>query len=661
MKTLEGKPFPLGAQAVEKGTNFAIFSENATMVELCIFGEKGESRFPMKRTGDVWHLFVCGIGDGTEYGFRVSGVVDEGKGALFNPKKLLLDPYAKLINGTPDAHDEEAQAWFVWNDPRDNARLAPKSVVVGESDFDWSGEKSPRHSWIKSIIYELHVKGFSKLNEQIPEPLRGTYAGLASPASIAHLKRLGITAVELQPVSFSVDEVHLQRMGLTNYWGYSVLGHSALNPGLAWDKEDPINEFKYMVKTLHQAGIEVILDVVYNHTAEGGKDDLMLCQRGIDNQNYYWLTENGEYQNWTGCGNALNLTHPMTCQWAIDSLIYWVKEFHIDGFRFDLATTLGRTPAFNAKAPFFRKLRTIPVLQNVKLIAEPWDIGPHGYQVGRFPAEFAEWNDKYRTAMRDFFLHESGDLDEFSRRLAGSDELYLQHSSAKSINYFASHDGFTLQDLVSYNQKHNQANGEDNRDGDEHNLSNNHGVEGETDNKFVNILRNQTACSMLATLFISNGTPMLLAGDELGHSQKGNNNGYCQDNEITWIDWQNVNEERIEYVSKWIALRKQISLFSRAGHWWTSNDVRWFSAQGHSMTTYDWHDRSTKALQILLQDQWLILVNAKKAMQQFFPPTGKWHIYLGGDIATLMTDAQSVALQLEQMGVCVLQRKSAIY
>ncbi|WGE57603.1 glycogen debranching protein GlgX [Actinobacillus equuli] len=656
MKISVGKPFPLGAQAGKNGTNFAIFSANATAIELCIFDDKGEQRYPMQRSGDIWHLFVYGVGSGTLYGFRVSGDVDEQKGALFNPNKLLLDPYAKRVVGLPDAHDEKALSYFVWNDPQDNAHLAPKSVVVTD-DFDWSGEKRPHYSWAETIIYEAHVKGFSRLNHNIPEPLRGTYAGMAHPASIAHLKRLGVTTIELQPVSYHADEVHLQRLGLTNYWGYSVLAHSAIDPCLAWDQEDPLSEFKYLVKTLHQNGFEVILDVVYNHTVEAGKDGMTLCQRGIDNQSYYWLDEQGEYRNWTGCGNALNLAHPMVCQWAVDSLVYWVEECHIDGFRFDLATTLGRTPSFSNIAPLFEKIKQTPALQQIKLIAEPWDIGPEGYQVGHFPAGFAEWNDKYRTTMRSFFLGESGNLAEFARRLAGSDDLYWQYAPSKSINYFASHDGFTLQDLVSYNKKHNQPNGEQNRDGDEHNYSNNHGVEGDTDNELVNILRDQTACSLLAILFLSNGVPMLRAGDELGHSQKGNNNSYCQDNETTWINWQQANDKRIGYVAKWIDLRKQISLLSHQSHWWTENDVQWFSAYGEIMQVDDWHNDSLKALQILLQEQWLILINAKKDKQQFFLPQGKWHFYLGKETATLIADAQAVTLQLEQMGVCVLQRK----
>lgn len=655
-----GNTSPLGSYFVNGGVNFALFSENATACTLCLFENGKEYRFPMHRTENIWHIFIANAFVGIEYGFRVDGIADKQKGALFNPNKLLLDPYAKLNKGKPDASNVEKQQWFVWNDPRDNALYAPKSVVINDK-FDWSDENRPHYRWAESIIYELHVKGFSKFNPDIPAEIAGTYAGLAHSASIQHLKRLGITAVELQPVSYRVDEVHLQRMGLTNYWGYSTIGHSAIEIDLAADKCNPLTEFKQMVKTLHQNGIEVILDVVYNHTGEGGKNDLMLCQRGIDNQSYYWLTEQGEYHNWTGCGNALNLSHPQVCQWAIDSLKFWVEECHIDGFRFDLATTLGRTPDFSPFANFFERLRSDPVFAQTKFIAEPWDIGFEGYQVGQFPQHFAEWNDKYRTQIRDFFLRESGNLGEFSRRLAGSDDLYQRYSPAKSINYFASHDGFTLQDLVSYSKKHNWANGEENRDGDDHNHSNNHGVEGATDNSFVNILRDQTAKAMLATLFLSNGTPMLLSGDEMGRTQQGNNNSYCQDNKITWLDWQNANQERIEYVANWIKLRKQIPLLSQNSSWWTTNDVQWFSSWGKPMTIGDWHDHSLKALQILIQDQWLVLINAKKATQDFLPPNGKWNLCLGEESITLMSDTQAVAIRMEQMGVCVLQRKQRTF
>ncbi len=658
MKTLKGSPQPLGATITKKGTNFAIWSKNATAITLCLFDENGvESQFSMERTDDVFHLEVERVGEGQRYGFRVSGNTNSQTGAFFNPKKLLLDPYARKIDGKPIARNDKELEPYQWDSVFDNGKFAPKSVVVGINKFDWSDNKRPHYTWAESIIYEAHVKGFSKLNKQIPKPLRGTYAGLAHENSIKYLKKLGITAIELQPVYYMADEVHLQRMGLTNYWGYSVLGHFAVEPHLAVNKSDPITEFKMMVDALHKAGIEVILDVVYNHTVEGGKGDLTLCQRGIDNQSYYWLDGRADYYNWTGCGNALNLSHPNVCQWAIDSLAYWVEEFHIDGFRFDLATTTGRKPEFSHDTAFLQTIRKDKRFANIKFIAEPWDIGFDGYQVGHFPQEFAEWNDKYRLTMRDFFCNESGRLDDFARRLAGSDDLYWQYSPSKSINYFASHDGFCLQDLVSYNHKHNEANGEQNRDGEYHNLSNNHGVEGETDNEFVNLLRNQTACSLLAALFLSNGVPMLRMGDELGHSQQGNNNAYCQDNKMTWINWQNIDQERLRYVKKLIDLRKKIPLLSHQSHWWTENDVEWLSINGYPMQKEEWLDTHSKALQILLQDHWLILINGKKATQKFIPPKGKWHIYTGRTVSTLYVEKDQLYLQLEQMGICVLQRK----
>lgn len=655
-KISAGSSAPLGAQAVKEGVNFALFSENATACTLCIFEQEREIRLPMVRSGDIWHLFVHQLKAGTHYGFRLQGAVDEAKGHLFNPQKLLLDPYARQIVGKPDVSTAEKRAVFVWDNPLDNGAFAPKSVVVKNDAFDWQGVEKPNHSWSESIIYELHVKGFSRLNPAIPKALRGTYAGLAHPASIAHLKRLGVTCVELQPISYKADEVHLQKIGLSNYWGYSVLGHNAVETSLAADPENALDEFKQMVKALHQADIEVILDVVYNHTVEGGKTDMCLSLRGIDNAAYYWLNDEGDYHNWTGCGNALNLSHPRVCQWAIESLEYWATECQIDGFRFDLASTLGRTPDFSVYAPFFDKLRQSERLKSVKLIAEPWDLGHDGYQAGGFPAHFAEWNDQYRSDMRDFFLQESGDLGTFARRLAGSDDRYGYYLPTKSINYFASHDGFNLQDLVSYNQKHNWANGEENRDGDNHNHSNNHGVEGATDNALVNLLRDQTACAMLATLFLSHGVPMLLAGDELGHSQQGNNNSYCQDNEMTWLDWQNADQKRIQWVADWIALRKQIALLGK-NHWWTDNDIEWLNTKGKPMQLNDWHDMQSKAMQILLQDRYLILLNGKKAGQTFLPPQGKWSFELGEKGVTFTSDKRGVNIQMEQMGVCVLLRK----
>ncbi|KMK50750.1 glycogen debranching protein [[Actinobacillus] muris] len=660
MHYLAGRPFPLGSQLTrlngKQGVNFALFSRQATAVELAIFTENGEQRFPMVKTEEIWHIFIEGLAVGCRYGYRVSGETDEQQGNLFNPQKLLVDPYAVQIIGQPDLATPEARQWFLWNDTRDNAHLAPKSVVVDQHRFDWQNEERPFTPWAKTIIYETHVKGFSKQNPDVPAAIAGTFAGMAHPASIAHLKRLGITAVELQPISYHIDEPHLQALGLKNYWGYNVLGHFALDPSLAYDQTNPLDEFKQMVKTLHQAGIEVILDVVFNHTAEAGKDGPMLCQRGIDNQAYYWLNEARDYFNWSGCGNTLNISDLAVLRWVIDCLRYWVETCHIDGFRFDLGATLGRTPTFSEHSAFFTALASHSALAHVKWIAEPWDIGWHGYQLGAFPKPFAEWNDRYRDEMKRFFLTSHGDLGQFVRRFAGSDDLFAHNRRpASSINYITAHDGFTLQDLVSYNEKHNWANGEDNRDGHYNNISYNHGVEGETDDPAILAARNASRRGLLATLLLSGGTPMLLGGDEMGNSQQGNNNSYCQDNEITWLNWQNADQDLVEYVAKLIHIRKQIPLLSDDNQWWGADKVQWLRPDGEPIQFNDWHDHSTKAIQILMEDQWLILINAKTAPQRFLLPKGEWDTQLGIENTALMTD--TLAVTLDTLGVCVLQRK----
>ncbi|MDH2998472.1 glycogen debranching enzyme [Pasteurellaceae bacterium LFhippo2] len=658
MQYLSGRPFPLGSQITEfnnqKGVNFALFSRNATAVELCLFSENGEeTRLPMTKTDEIWHIFVVGLVAGSKYGYRTTGPISEKICKLFNPNKLLIDPYSKAIEGMPDLSNKEKEAWFYWDDLRDNAHLAPKSIVV-DHYFDWERDTNPYIPWPETIIYEAHVKGFSKLNAEIPENIAGTFAGIAHSASIKHLKRLGITTLELLPVTYHIDEAHLQRQGLCNYWGYNVLGHFAVDPKLAANKQDPLAEFKQMVKALHKEGIEIIMDVVFNHTAEAGKDGPTLSQRGIDNRAYYWL-ENEEYANWTGCGNALNLSNIATLRWVIDCLCYWVKECHIDGFRFDLAAVLGRTPTFSEKSAFFTAVASNSTLANVKLIAEPWDIGPNGYQLGAFPKPFAEWNDRYRDDMRRFFLQESGDLATFVRRFAGSDDIFAHNRlPASSINFITAHDGFTLQDLVSYNEKHNWANGEENRDGHSDNISNNHGIEGKTEDSVTLANRNTSRKALLAILLLSGGTPMLLAGDELGHSQQGNNNSYCQDNEITWINWQKADQSLIDYTAQLIHIRKQISLLSRYNQWWTSDKVQWLKANSEHLQFDDWHNHSTKAIQILLEDHWLVLINAKQETQEFLLPNGKWSFLLGIENTALMTDTQAVTLS--NIGVCVLQR-----
>ncbi|WP_373766489.1 glycogen debranching protein GlgX [Glaesserella sp.] len=660
MEYLAGRPFPLGSRVSvingKSGVNFALFSRRARSVELSIFTDHGETRFPMVKTDEIWHIFLVGLTAGAVYGFRVDGEVNEELGDLFNPQKLLVDPYANALVGSPDLSSDEADKWFHWNDPRDNAHLAPKSIVVDRAAFDWEGDYKPFTSWAETIIYETHVKGFSKINPKVPKEIAGTFAGMAHPESIAHLKRLGITAVELLPITYHIDEPHLQKIGLCNYWGYNVLGNFAVDPKLAYNKDDPLNEFKHLVKTLHKEGIEVIMDVVFNHTAEGGKDGPMLSQRGIDNEAYYWLTDNSEYLNWTGCGNTLNVSSDVAVlRWVIDCLCYWVKECHVDGFRFDLGAVLGRTPTFSEHSAFFTAIYSNSTLSHVKMIAEPWDVGWGGYQLGSFPKPFAEWNDRYRDDIRRFFLKESGNLAAFARRFAASDDIFARNRlPSNGINFITAHDGFTLQDLVSYNEKHNWANGENNRDGHSDNISNNYGIEGETSNSTILAKRDATRRALLATLLLSGGTPMLLSGDELGNSQQGNNNCYCQDNEMTWLDWINADQDLIDYTAKLISIRKQIPLLSQYDKWWAGNSVQWLRTDGQHIQFNDWHDHSIKAIQILLENKWLILVNAKQTAQRFLLPKGNWQILLGTEKATLMTD--TLAVTLKNIEVCVLQR-----
>lgn len=658
MQIHNGIPHPLGNHPLclhgRNGVNFALFSAHASGVELCLFCKKTgkEQRLPMARSGEIWHLFVENIEVGTKYGYRVAGD-NRQTGARFNPNKLLLDPYATYIHGTPDLSSAEQKMWFAWHDERDNALLAPKSVVTSPSHFDWQDDQRLFTPWQQTVIYETHVKGFSQLRADIPSELRGTFAGMAHPNSIAYFKRLGITAIELLPVSYHIDEPHLQRLNLTNYWGYNVLGHFALDPTLAANKQDPLTEFKQLVKTLHQAGIEVILDVVFNHTAEGDLEGPLLCQRGIDNQSYYLLDEQGNNHNWTGCGNTLNLANPSVLRWVIDCLCYWVTECHIDGFRFDLGAILGRTPDFAEKAAFFTAIQSHSMLNSVKLIAEPWDIGPNGYRLGQFPTPFAEWNDQFRDEMRRFFLSETKHLGRFAQRFAGSDDIFHQRKPWASLNFITAHDGFTLADLVSYNHKHNHANGEQNRDGHAHNLSHNFSVEGATSDPIIRKKRNDAQRALLAMLLLSHGTPMLLAGDEFGNSQQGNNNSYCQNNPIGWLNWADADESLIDYTAKLIRLRRQLPLLYGNHHWWQPEQVAWLTQQGKPMTEPDWQT-SQATLQILLENQWLILINATQKTQQFLLPNGNWQLYLGEENPALMRDAQVVTFK--DLGVCVLQK-----
>ena len=627
-----GKPSPMGySQTLENGlkiSNFALFSSAADAVELCLFRDGKESRFAMSRTDDIWHVAIEGVELNDEYAFRITG---KNNRTLANPQKLMLDPYAKAVSHKPDLSSPESRSIFVLNDERDNAAVAPKGHIIDEH-FDWSGDCKPSIPWAQTIVYELNVKGFSQLNSRIPENIRGTYAALAHPENIAYFKSLGITSLELLPVNFFIDEPHLQEKGLRNYWGYNPLAMFALEPSYAADQKQPLNEFKSMVKTLHQAGIEVILDVVFNHTAESEKTFPTFCQRGIDDKTYYWQSEHGDYLNWTGCGNMLNLANDVTRKWVLDCLRYWVTECHVDGFRFDLATVLGReTPDFNPNAKLFAEMEQDEVLQKIKLIAEPWDIGHYGYQVGYFPAYFSQWNDRFRDDMCRFWLWQSGEVGAFAERFAGSSDIFNREGRLPhgSLNFITAHDGFTLRDLVSYNHKHNEANGEENRDGRNENYSYNHGVEGsqlDLDDEWQSAVENNRVLSekgLLGSLLLANGVPMLLAGDEFGNTQYGNNNAYCQDNEITWLKWDDFNQTLFDFTKQTIALRKKIQSLQQ-DTWWSDENVAWLNCGGSPMTLDDWHNRESKALQVMLDGRYLFLINAKTEPQSFYLPKGKW-------------------------------------
>ena len=627
-----GKPSPMGySQTLENGlkiSNFALFSSAADAIELCLFRDGKESRFAMSRTGDIWHVAIEGVELNDEYAFRITGKNDR---TLANPQKLMLDPYAKAVTHKPDLSSPEARSIFLLNDERDNASVAPKGRIVDER-FDWSGDCKPSIPWAQTIVYELNVKGFSQLNSRIPENIRGTYAALAHPKNIAYFKSLGITSLELLPVNFFIDEPHLQEKGLRNYWGYNPLAMFALEPSYAAAQKQPLNEFKSMVKALHQAGIEVILDVVFNHTAESEKTFPTFCQRGIDDKTYYWQNEHGDYINWTGCGNMLNLANDVTRKWVLDCLRYWVTECHVDGFRFDLATVLGReTPDFNPNAQLFAEMEQDDVLQQIKLIAEPWDIGHYGYQVGYFPAYFSQWNDRFRDDMCRFWLWQSGEVGAFAERFAGSSDIFNREGRLPhgSLNFITAHDGFTLRDLVSYNHKHNEANGEENRDGRNENYSYNHGVEGsqlDLADEWQSAVENNRVLSekgLLGSLLLANGVPMLLAGDEFGNSQYGNNNAYCQDNEITWLKWDDFNQTLFDFTKQTIALRKKIQSLQQDA-WWSDENVAWLNCGGSPMTLDDWHNRERKALQVMLDGRYLFLINAKTEAQSFYLPNGRW-------------------------------------
>jgi glycogen operon protein len=626
MKVWPGKAYPLGAAWDGSGTNFALFSENATGVELCLFNGLEETRIALPEVSDFsWHGYLPGIGLGQRYGFRVHGPYEPHAGHRFNPAKLLLDPYAKAIEGSVQWSDAlygyqigHADA-DLSRDERNSASFLPKCVVVDPS-FDWGGDRQLNIPWDETIIYEVSVKGFTARHPEVPEHLRGTYGGLASPAVIDYLCSLGVTAVELMPIHQRISERHLVERGLSNYWGYNSIGYFAPDVRFA-SKPEPgqhVTEFKAMVKTLHQAGIEVILDVVYNHTAEGNQLGPTLCFRGIDNASYYRLQPDNPryYMDYTGCGNTLNMMHPRTLQLIMDSLRYWVLEMHVDGFRFDLAAALARElHEVDRLGAFFDVIHQDPVISQVKLIAEPWDLGEGGYQVGNFPPGWAEWNGKYRDSVRDYWRGANQTLGEFAYRLTGSSDLYEASGRRPfaSINFITAHDGFTLHDLVSYNEKHNEANGENNQDGESHNRSWNCGIEGPTDDRKIKGLRARQKRNFLATLFLSQGVPMLLGGDEIGRTQKGNNNAYCQDNEISWFDWAHADKTLLEFTQRLIYFRKKHPSFRRR-HWFHGRpihgsdifDIQWFTPEGQEMSEEDWNIDHVKVLGLFLNGKGIV-------------------------------------------------------
>jgi len=623
-----GKAYPLGATYDGSGTNFALFSEVAERVELCLFDDDGdgglrETRITLPEVdGFVWHGFIPNIEPGQRYGYRVHGPYDPAAGHRCNPNKLVLDPYAKAIDGQFDW----GQPLFSYNfgDPDsrnddDSAPNMPKSVVINPY-FDWGVDRPPSHDYADTVIYEAHVKGLTQTHPDIPDNIRGTYAAVAHPAIVEHLQNLGINAIELMPVHHFANDSTLIDKGLSNYWGYNTIGFlapdskysSSPNPG------GQVQEFKAMVRTLHEAGIEVILDVVYNHTAEGNHMGPTLSFRGIDNAAYYRLVDDDKryYMDYTGTGNSLNVGHPHALQLIMDSLRYWVIEMHVDGFRFDLASTLAREfYDVDRLATFFELVQQDPVVSQVKLIAEPWDVGPGGYQVGNFPPLWTEWNGKYRDTVRDYWRGEPATLDEFASRITGSADLYEQTGRRPfaSINFVIAHDGFTLRDLVSYNEKHNEANGEDNNDGESHNRSWNCGAEGPTDDPEVNALRSRQQRNFITTLLLSQGVPMLAHGDELGRTQQGNNNVYCQDSELSWIDWESADTELLEFTQKVSALRSAHPVFRRR-RFFNGRPVRrpgeprlpdigWYAPDGSEMTDEDWDAGYAKSMAVYLNGQ----------------------------------------------------------
>ncbi|KWW99987.1 Glycogen debranching enzyme [Carbonactinospora thermoautotrophica] len=655
MHVWPGTPYPLGAHYDGTGTNFALFSQVAERVELCLFDEGTEERVPLTEVdGFVWHAYLPGVRPGQRYGYRVYGRYDPASGHRCNPNKLLLDPYAKAIEGAIDWDESLFGYRFGDPDSRNDADSAPhtmKSVVVSPY-FDWGNDRHPRTPYHETVIYEAHVKGLTYRHPEIPEEIRGTYAAIGHPVMIDYFTRLGVTAVELMPVHQFVHDHHLVQRGLRNYWGYNTIGYFAPHNEYSstGQRGQQVQEFKAMVKALHEAGIEVILDVVYNHTAEGNHLGPTLSFKGIDNLAYYRLAPDPRYyMDTTGTGNSLLMRHPHVLQLIMDSLRYWVLEMHVDGFRFDLAATLARQfHEVDRLAAFFDLVQQDPVVSQVKLIAEPWDVGEGGYQVGNFPPLWTEWNGKYRDTVRDFWRGQPATLAEFASRLTGSSDLYEDDGRrpVASINFVTCHDGFTLRDLVSYDRKHNEDNGEDNRDGTDDNRSWNCGTEGDTDDEAVLELRARQQRNFIATLMLSQGVPMLSHGDEIGRTQRGNNNTYCQDTEISWVDWSlaEKNTDLLEFTRRMIALRREHPVFRRRRFFHGRPirgplaDIAWFTPVGEEMTDQDWKTGYAKALTVFLNgqaihepdergerivdDSFLLLFNAHHERVDFTIPNG---------------------------------------
>ena len=614
-----GQPYPLGATFDGVGTNFSLFSEAATRVELCLFDDQGqETRIDLPETTALcWHCYLPNVRPGVRYGFRVHGPWAPEHGQWCNPNKLLLDPYTKAIDGLWDWN--EAVFPYHFNSPEssrndaDSAPYAAKSVVVNPF-FDWGSDRRPNTPWHRTVVYETHVKGFTQRNQEIPPEIRGTYAGMSHPVSVKYLQRLGITAVELLPVHQFVQDSTLVNRGLKNYWGYNSIGYLAPHNeySSSGHRGEQVQEFKYLVKTMHEAGIEVILDFVYNHTAEGNHLGPMISFKGIDNAAYYRLVPDNRryYMDYTGTGNTLNMRHPHVLQLIMDSLRYWVLEMHVDGFRFDLASALARElHDVDRLSAFFDLIQQDPIVSQVKLIAEPWDVGEGGYQVGNFPPLWSEWNGKYRDTVRDFWRGTDQTLAEFAYRFTGSSDLYegTARRPYASINFVTAHDGFTLKDLVSYNDKHNEANGEENRDGENHNRSWNCGAEGPTDDPNVNRLRARQMRNFLSTLLLSQGVPMLLGGDEIGRTQRGNNNAYCQDNETSWYDWDQADAALLQFTRRLVRLRHRHPVFCRRRwfqgrpiHGTSVSDIAWFTIGGVEMSEDDWRAGLAKSLGVFL-------------------------------------------------------------